>query len=150
MIDSIILTVYPLCVRRRRVPWVTGPNDVIKPLPIPWLGLRGDGFLGCYSLGMTNGFLEEWSSFLSVFLLGALFPTALDADEDAFSFPFSFFSSSLRTIVDTLTKALCLVASISVKDRGREDKHKDNKEGTKRNKERKTYDDKSICSIYEL
>ena len=71
----------------------------------------------------------------------------------------SRFSQSDRTVrsgfqnhatADALTKTLCLAASISIKDRGREVKHKDAKEGTKRNKERKTYDDGSIRSTYKL
>ena len=132
MIDSTILMAYPLCVRRQRVPWVTGPEDVIKLLPAPWLGLGGDDFLGCFSPEVIDGFLEGRSSFLSFFLLGAPFPAALEVDKDAPSFPF-FSSSFLYTTVDALTKAFCLVASISAK--GWEVKHKDDKKEMERNKE---------------
>ena len=77
--------------------------------------------------------------------------TTLGADKDAPSFPFFFFYSSfLHAATDDLTNALCLVASISIKDKGREVKHKDNKEETERNKEGKTYDDGSIHSTYVL
>ena len=115
-----------------------GPDVVISPLPAPWLGLGGDDFLGSLSLGVTVTFLEGGLSFSSAFLLGTPFSTALGADEDTPSFPFSFFSSSfLRAETDALTKAFYLVASISVKDKRREVKHKDDKEETKRNEEGK-------------
>ena len=93
---------------------MTGPVDVIKPLPVPRLGLVGDGFFVCFSPGVTDSFLEGRSSFLLTFLLGDPFPTPLGADEDAISFPFSF--SSFLHDVAALTSALYLTASISAKD----------------------------------
>ena len=68
--------------------------NVIKPLLVPWLGLGGDGFFSYFSLGVTDGFLEGWSSFPSAFLFGAPFLCAAFA----------------------LTNTLCLAASISAKD----------------------------------
>ena len=90
--------------RRRQVPWVTGPDDFIKPLPVPWLGLEGDGFLGCFSPRVTDGFLGGRSSFLSVFLLGAPFLMTLGADEDALSpsFPPPSYAPEL-TLLPTLS-----------------------------------------------
>jgi len=73
MIDSIVLMEYPLCVRRRRVPWVTGLDVVIKPLPVPWLGLGGKGFLGYFSPSVIDAFLKGRSSISSAFLLSAPF-----------------------------------------------------------------------------
>ena len=61
-------------------------------------------------------FLEGRLSFSSAFLLGAPFLTALGVDEDAPSFLFGFCSFFLH-VVATLTYALCMAASIFVKDK---------------------------------
>lgn len=128
-----------------------GPEDVIKPLPASWLSLGGDSFLGCFSPRVTDGFLEGRSSFLSFFLLGTPFSATLGANKDASSFPFCFFPSSfLRSTADAFTNALYLAASISVKEKGWEVKHKNNREESKLHKEGKTYDGGSIRSTYEL
>ena len=75
----------------------------------------------------------------------------LGADEDAPSFPFSFFSSFLCTVIDALTNALYLVASISIKDKGWELDTKTTRKRQKDiSKEGKTYADESNCSIFML
>ena len=61
-------------------------------------------------------FLEGRFSFPLAFLLGAPFPTALGADEDAPSFPFVFYSSFLRAAA-ALTCVLYMAASIFAKDK---------------------------------
>ena len=92
-------------------PWATGPVVVIKPLPSPWLGLGGDGCFDCLSPTRVSGpFLSKWSSFPSFFHLDAPLLTTLDADVEAPSFSFC-----MRAIDNALTKALCLLASISMK-----------------------------------
>ena len=91
-----------------------GPEAVIKPLLAPWLGLGGNGFLGCFSLRVTNAFLEGHLFFPLTFLLGAPFLITLAVDKDVPSFPFSF-SSFLRVAANTLTDTIILAASISVR-----------------------------------
>ena len=93
---------------------MTGPDVIISPLPTPCLGSGGDGFLGSFSLGVTDTFLYGWSSFPSPFLLAAPLVTALGADEDAPSFSLPFPSSLLHAAV-ALTYALSLATSISTK-----------------------------------
>ena len=150
MIDSTISTTYPLYIRRRRVPWVTGPITVIKPLPTPWLGFRGDSFLGYLSPEVTVPFLRGHSSFPSAFLLGAPFPTTLGANEDTPSFPF-FFSSFLCVVANALTNTFFLATSISVKEKGRElDTKTTRKRWKEISKEGRTYADESNYSIYVL
>ena len=149
MIDLTISIAYPLCIRRRRVHWVTGPVSVINPLPAPWPGFEGDNVLGCLSPRVTVPFWRWRSSFPLVFLLGAPFSTTLGADEDAPSFPFSF-SSFLHVVADTLTNALYLAASISVKDKGRELDIKTTRKRWKEIRKEKTYVDESNYSIYML
>ena len=109
-----------------------------------------DGFLGYFSLWVTDTFLEGWSSFPSTFLLGAPFPITFGADKDAPSFPFSF-SSFLCAEADALTNALCLATSIFVKDKWQE---LDTKTTRKRHKEignkGKTYANESKYSTYVL
>ena len=90
--------------------WVTGPVTVIKPLPVPLLGLEGDDFFGLSTIGMTNPFLNGWSSFPSLFRLDDPLMTTLGADEEAPSFSFC-----LRATADALTKALYLATSIFAK-----------------------------------
>ena len=90
---------------------------VIIPLLASWLGLGGDDFLGSLSPRLTDTFLGGQSSFPSAFHLGAYFSTTLGADEGTPSFPFTFFSSSFLHAVAAPTYALCLVASISAKDK---------------------------------
>ena len=72
------------------------------------------------SPGVIVPFLKGRSSFPSAFRLDAPFLTTLRVEKDAPSLPFSFFSSFLCTVADALTNALCLVASIFVKEKGRE------------------------------
>ena len=95
-----------------------GPNIIINPLSAPWLSLGGDGFFESLSSRVTVTFLEGRLSFPSAFLLGAFFLTALGADEDAFSFPFAFYSSFLH-VATVLNYALYMAASISTKDKWR-------------------------------
>ena len=92
---------------------MTGPDVVISPLLTPCFGLGGDGFLGSFSPGVTNTFLDRQSSFPSPFLLVTPLQTALGVDEDAPSFPlaFSFFLHAAAS----LTYAHSLVASIFAK-----------------------------------
>ena len=113
MIDSTISTASSLCVRRCQTPWVTGLVFVITPLPAPWLDLEGDGYFGFLSLaGMLDPFFSEQSSFLSLFPLDVSLVMSLEADEEAPSFSFFFLLAAA-----TLTRALCLIASIFAKDK---------------------------------
>ena len=74
----------------------------------------------------------------------------LGVDEDAPFFPYSF-SSFLRTVANALTNALCLAASMSVKDKRRElDTKMTRKQQKEISKEGRTYVDESNCSIYVL
>lgn len=91
---------------------MTRPDDVIKPLPTLWLGLGGDGFLGYFSPGVTDSFLEGQSSFSLAFLFGAPFLATLGV-EGAPSFPVSTF----LYVAAALTNALYLAASIFAKDK---------------------------------
>ena len=70
----------------------------------------GDGFLGSFSPGVTNAFFNGRSSFPSAFLLVALLPTALEADEDSPTLVFSSFFLWAAVVL-----ILCLAASISIK-----------------------------------
>ena len=115
MIDSTISTAYPLCVIRQRIPWVTRPVSVIRPLPSSWLGLGGDSCFGFLSLaGMPGPFFSRRSSFPSLFRLDVPLVTSLGADEEAPSFSFFFL-----LVAAALTRALCLVASNFAKDKRR-------------------------------
>ena len=92
-------------------PWATGPVVVIKPLPAPWLGLGGDDYFDCLSpTGVSGPFLSGWSSFPSFFHLDIPLLKTLDANVEAPSFSFC-----VCAIDNALTKALCLLASISTK-----------------------------------
>ena len=91
--------------------------EVIIPLPMPRLDLRGDFFLGCASPRVTVAFLGGWLSFLSTFLLAEPLETALGVDEDAPSFPLALLYSSFLWVTAALT--LCLATSISAKDNRR-------------------------------
>ena len=92
-------------------PWATGPVVVIKPLRAPWLGLGGDDCFDYLSPTRVSGpFLSGWSSFPSFFHLDVPLLKTLDANVEAPSFSFC-----MRTIDNALTKALCLLASISMK-----------------------------------
>ena len=125
---------------------MTGPIAIIKPFPAPWLGLEGDDFFGLSPTEVTSPFLSGRLSFPSLFRFTAPLPTTLGADDDASSL--SFF---LHSATDALTKALCLVASISVKDEGRAlDKQTERKQQEERSKEVRTYINGSICLVYGL
>ena len=147
MIDSIISMTCSLCVRRRRtVPWVTRPVTVIKPLPTLWLGLGGDDFFCLSPTRMTGPFLSGRSSFSSLFLLDDPLLTPLGANVDAPSFSFY-----LCAVVDAFTKALCLTASISMKDKGRM-LYKQTKRIQRKgwSKWVRIYADGSMCLVYKL
>ena len=88
---------------------MTGPEEVITPLPVPRLDLKGGFFLGGTSTGVMATFLEGQSSFSSGFLSVTL-AMVLGTDEDTPSFSFYFLSSSFFRAVAALT--LCLAASI--------------------------------------
>ena len=103
-----------ICEKRRTIHWVTGLVAVIKPVLALWLGLEGDNFFGLSPLGMIGPFLRGWSSFPSLFRLYNPLMMTLGADKKAPSFSFY-----LHTVANTLTKALCFTASISVKGKRR-------------------------------
>ena len=114
MINSTISMACSLCVSKQQTaPWVTGPFFVINPLPTPWLGLESEGYFGCLSPArVPSPFLSGWSSFPSLFHLDIPLLMTLGADVEAPSFSFC-----LRVATYTFTKALCLPASISAKDK---------------------------------
>ena len=92
---------------------MTGPEEVITPLPTPWLGLRGDFLFGETSPGVMAAFLVGRLSFPSGFLYETL-ETVLGADEDPPFVSFTFFSSSFLQAAAALT--LCLADSISTQN----------------------------------
>ena len=70
---------------------MTGPEEVITPLPEPWLGLRGDFLFEEASLGVMAVLFNRQSSSP----LGFLFETllmVLGADEVPSSVPFASFT----------------------------------------------------------
>ena len=87
---------------------MTGPVEVIIPLPAPRPGLGGD-FLGCASPGLTDTFLGGRSSSPSTFLLAKPLEIAARTNEDVPSYPLAFFASSFLRAATALT--LCLAAS---------------------------------------
>ena len=102
---------YALWVRSQIGPSGTGPEDVIAPLPVPWLGLRADFPFGDASLGMETIFLDGRAPSPSAFLLKALL-TDLGADESPSFAPFISLSSFLRAAAALI---LYLATSISTK-----------------------------------
>lgn len=91
-----------------------GPNSVIKPMLAPWLGLGGNDFFDFSPMVMLSPFFKGQSSFSSLFHLSVPLMMPLGADEETPSFSFLFLFA-----VAAFTKALCFVASISVKDKKR-------------------------------
>ena len=91
---------------------MTGPLEVITPLPAPWLGLRGDFLFREASPKVTAVLFDGQSSSPSGFLFETLL-TVLGADEVHSSVPFANFASSFLRATATLI--LCLTASISTK-----------------------------------
>ena len=91
---------------------MTGLEEVITPLPAPWLGLRGDFLFGEASPGVTAVLFDERSSSPSGFLFETLL-MVLGADEVPSSVPFASFASSFLQAAVTLI--LYLAASISRK-----------------------------------
>ena len=67
---------------------MTGPEEVIIPLPAPWLGLRGDFLFGEASPGATAVLFDGWLSSPSSFLCETLL-TDLGTDEVPSSVPFA-------------------------------------------------------------
>ena len=91
---------------------MTGPEEVITPLPEPWLGLRGDFLFEEASPGVTAVLFYERSSSASGFLFETLL-TVLGADEVPSFVPFASFASFFLRAAATLI--LCLSAFISTK-----------------------------------
>ena len=91
---------------------MTGLEEVITPLPAPWLGLRGDFLFGEASPGVTAVLFDERSSSPSGFLFETLL-MVLGADEVPSSVPFASFASSF--LWATAALILRLAASISTK-----------------------------------
>ena len=60
---------YALWVRRQLGPSGTGLEEVITPLPAPWLGLRADFPFGEASPRMVTVFLDGRAPSLSAFFL---------------------------------------------------------------------------------
>ena len=89
-----------------------GPEEVITPLPEPWLGLRGDFLYREASLGVMAVLFNGRSSSPSGFLFETLL-TVLGADEVPSSVPFTSFASFFLRVAATLI--LCLSAFISTK-----------------------------------
>ena len=88
---------------------MTRLEEVITPLPTPWLGLKGDFLFGEASPGVTAVLFYGRSSFPSGFLFETLL-TVLGADEVPSSPPFASFTSSFLWVVAALI--LCLAASV--------------------------------------
>ena len=135
-----------MCEKRRTIHWVTGLVAVIKPILALWLGLEGDNFFGLSPPGMTGPFLRGWSSFPSLFRLYDPLMMTLGANKEAPSLSFY-----LHAVANTLTKALCLTASISVKGKRRtldkQMKIRQREEGTKGIR---IYAIGSMCLVYKL
>ena len=124
---------------------MTGPEEVIIPLPEPWLGLRDDFPFGEASPGVTTILFDGWSSSSSGFLYETLL-TDLGTDEFPSSVAFASLASSfLRAAVALI---LCLTASISTKViNGRQEKQTIILDKLC---ETFTYVDESICLISKL
>ena len=88
-----------------------GLEEVITPLPAPWLGLKGDFLFGEASPRVTVVLFDGRSSSPTSFIFETLL-TALGADEFPSSVPFVSFASFLRAAAALI---LYLAASISTK-----------------------------------
>ena len=89
-----------------------GLEEVITPLPAPWLGLKGDFLFGEASPRVTVVLFDGRSSSPTSFIFETLL-TALEADEVPSSVPFVSFASFFLRAAAALI--LYLAASISTK-----------------------------------
>ena len=91
---------------------MTGLEEVITPLPAPWLGLRGDFSFEALSPRVTTAFLDGQLSLPSGFLFAGL-ANVLGVDEVS---PLAYFAlfSSFWWAAAALT--LCLADSISTQN----------------------------------
>ena len=126
---------------------MTRLEEVITPLPTPWLGLKGDFLFREASPGVTAVLFYGRSSFSSGFLFETLL-TVLGVDKVPSSVPFANFASSFLRATATLI--LCLTASISTKMIDIHQEKQTKKNETDGFGEKFTYDDGSIRLISEL
>ena len=103
------LQIQILWVRRRQGPSLTGPKEVIAPLPAPWLGLGGDFSFVAPLPGVTAAFLAGRRSLPLGFLFACLVE-ALGVDDVSPPASFAFFSAFWRAAAALI---LCLADSIS-------------------------------------
>ena len=126
-----------------------GPEEVITPLPAPWLGLKGDFLFGEASPRVTIVLFDGRSSFLSGFLFETLL-TVLGADEVPSSvlYPLCQFRLLLFT---GYSRAYSLLSIIHFYKNDRYASGKaDGKNETDGFGEKFTYCDGSISLIFEL